>query len=122
MILQDYDIEDGDRVGLRYENPALSDKEFEDVVKNTQLSQPQEMQVEGLQEFSRINNLHSLSPGKYLLGGHEKIGTLDSTGQGLRIENVVRLKGLEKVQGSLCSHSPQCSQDGQIHLCAQGRG
>lgn len=101
---------------------ALSDKEFEDVVKNTQLSQPQEMQVEGLQEFSRINHFHSLSPGKYLLGGYEQIGTLDSTGQGLMIENVLRLKRLEGVQGSLYSPSPQCSQDGHLHLCAQGRG
>jgi hypothetical protein len=54
---------------------ALSDKEFEDVVKNTQLSQPQEMQVEGLQEFSWVASLSRVDGDRYLLGGSDgKIG------------------------------------------------
>jgi len=74
MLLQDYDIDDGDRVGLQYQDPALSDKEFEDVVKNTQLSQPQEMQVEGLQEFSVVYSLYRLDGDRYILGGYPGIG------------------------------------------------
>lgn len=73
---------------------ALSDKEFEDVVKNTQLSQPQEMQVEGLQEFSRVYHLSRVDGDRYTLGGYPgKIGDGRIEGGKITVQKRIDMKG-----------------------------
>jgi hypothetical protein len=72
---------------------ALSDKEFEDVVKNTQLSQPQEMQVEGLQEFSSVYHLSRLDGDRYILGGNKgKIGEGIIEGGKIRVQKRIDIR------------------------------
>jgi hypothetical protein len=92
---------------------ALSDKEFEDVVKNTQLSQPQEMQVEGLQGMY-ILHMGRLSGDRYMIGGCDQGGNIGQWVEA-RIEGnrLIALGGLKTAngikEGSIYLHRVYCA-------------
>jgi len=49
---------------------AVSDKELEEIAKNTKLKISEEVQVEGIQQFDHIWHLGKLEENKYLVSGY----------------------------------------------------
>lgn len=67
----------------------LTDEAFNEVVKNTKLSDPEPVPVEGLSGFSYVSQLSPVSPDQIAISADQSTGTLTLQDNTLRVDNVV---------------------------------